>query len=134
MTTDLLSDEQAIRALVAGAVELMRARDFASIAGASTADGVLMLPGQKVAVGHAAIQDAWSRFFPGPFEALEYGPTSIEVVGSGETAIEQGVYKVAYALPEGTRHDEGKYVVVWHKGPDGWKIAVDILNSDLDPA
>lgn len=120
-----------IRDLVKGAVELMRARDFAAIAGAYTPDGTLLLPGRPLAKGAQAIETAWAEFFPYPFRALEYGPTHIDVSSSGDLAAETGVFSLTLETPEGPRSDQGKYIVVWHNTDSGWKIAADIINSDI---
>jgi uncharacterized protein (TIGR02246 family) len=120
-----------IRALVAGAVELMRVRDFKAIAGAYTQDGSLLLPRQPIAIGAEAIEKAWAKHFPYAFLALEYGPTRIDVAASGDLASEIGAYAMTVATPEGPLSDSGKYVVVWARTPEGWKIATDAVNSDL---
>jgi ketosteroid isomerase-like protein len=44
-------------------------------------------------------------------------------------AYEIGTYEMAMDGPAGRIEDDGKYVVVWRKSDDGWKVAADIFNS-----
>lgn len=123
--------KEEIRELVKGAVELMRARDFTAIAGAYTDDGTLLLPGRPIATGAKAIEAGWADYIRHPFQSLEYGPTNIEVAASGDLAAETGAFAFTLDTPEGPKGDFGKYIVVWRKSEDGWKIAADIINSDI---
>ena len=126
------ADVDAIRTLVAGAVELVRAGDFASIAQAYTETGRLLLPGGTVASGEQGLQDAWKGFLGAmPGLEIDYGPVSIDVAEGRDLAVEVGRYALSYDTPEGRLADRGKYVVVWKRDGEAWKIDVDIINSDL---
>lgn len=125
-------DIAAIRALVAGAADLMRARDFEAIAGAYAATGKLLLPGRPTASGFAGLRDAWADFVRAmPGLELEYGPESIEIAAARDIAIELGRYSLSWDGPDGRLRDQGKYVVTWKREDGAWKLDLDILNSDL---
>jgi ketosteroid isomerase-like protein len=48
---------------------------------------------------------------------------------------ETGGYRLAMDGPKGQRiEDGGKYVVVWKKVNDQWKVQYDIFNSDKPTA
>lgn len=59
-------------------------------------------------------------------------PTEIRV--EGDHAYDYGVYEVA-----GERNGQawgptlGKYVIVWRRGPEGWRIHLDMWNSRPQP-
>jgi ketosteroid isomerase-like protein len=126
------ADVAAIRELVAGAAELMKARDFDSIAAAYASTGKLLLPGQPAASGYDEIRAAWAGFVGAmPGLELDYGPIAIEVAEARDVAIELGRYALSYDGPAGRIHDQGKYVVTWKNEGGVWKLDLDILNSDL---
>jgi ketosteroid isomerase-like protein len=68
-----------------------------------------------------------------PQFALILTPSRIEVSKSGDMAFTQGPYKFTFSDFRGNKFDdEGKYLTVWRKLPDGtWKVVEDTMNSDL---
>ena len=70
-------------------------------------------------------------------ELEKYGKTKFELTTSearqaGSTAWCAGNYRII--LPDGKKGDAGKYVEIWSRTAEGWKIWRDIWNSDLPPA
>jgi ketosteroid isomerase-like protein len=45
-------------------------------------------------------------------------------------AYEVGVYMLSFKTDKGPVQEKGKYVVVWKKSGNTWKVAADIFNSD----
>ncbi len=77
---------------------------------------------------------AWSRGFLGAFSA-EFSLDPAEVVQTGpDWVIERGAYEIALT-PQGggggPLRDRGKYVTVYQRQGQHWKMARDIWNSDL---
>lgn len=129
---DPQADIATIRQLVAGAADLMRARDFDAIAGAYTARGKLLLPGRPTASGFEGLREAWAGFVDAmPGLDLDYGPEDIEIAAAGDIAVELGRYRLTWDGPDGRLRDEGKYIVTWKREGGDWRIDLDILNSDL---
>jgi ketosteroid isomerase-like protein len=67
---------------------------------------------------------------------LEAGPMDLRLKvvsaeGFGETAIEEGVYKIL--APDGQAVDNGKYIVIWKKVDGKWLLHQDIFNSSVPP-
>lgn len=58
--------------------------------------------------------------------------TTIQAEGLGNTAIEEGRYKLF--LGNGQLADNGKYIVIWRKVKGSWKLDLDIWNSSMLPA
>ena len=59
-------------------------------------------------------------------------PTVIELSGSGDMAHEVGTYTLTIQPEEGGAiSDNGKYVVIWKRENDTWKLDVEIWNSSV---
>lgn len=125
------ADEQAIRGQVDRWLQLIKAKDAASIAALYAEDGAVMPPNGPIGKGRAAIQQTWASMMQTPGFDLTFVPEQIVVSSSGDMALDRGTYRLAVA-PDGTAQtDTGKYVVVWRKIGGEWKAAADIFNSDL---
>ena len=101
-------------------------RDVAAIGALYTTDAQAYPPGIAPVAGRAAIQDMWKGFLAMPVGRLEL--RTVEVDGNGSTAWEDGRYTILGV--NGSTMDEGKYVVVWRRDPDGWKLYRDIWSSN----
>jgi ketosteroid isomerase-like protein len=76
--------------------------------------------------GRPAIQAFWKGFMDAGMNAtLEV----VETETDGNLGVEVGKFNIFD--PSGKTVDQGKYVVVWKKGKDGWKLYRDIWNSSL---
>jgi uncharacterized protein (TIGR02246 family) len=81
-------------------------------------------------------REAIRRLFAGWFKPglkITWTPTKVEAAGSADLGYSSGTYQMSFQDASGkTVSDQGKYVVVWKKQPDGsWKVVRDISNSDL---
>jgi ketosteroid isomerase-like protein len=56
---------------------------------------------------------------------------TVEIEHHGNTAHEVGTFELQ--SEDGTVLDHGKYVVIWKKEGDSWKIHRDIFNSSVAP-
>ena len=128
---DIGADERAIRGQIDHWLQLVKAKDAASIAGLYTEDGAVMPPNSPIGKGRSAIQQTWAAMMQTPGFDLTFVPEQIVVSTSGDMALDRGAYRLTVA-PDGTKQtDTGKYVVVWRKVGGEWKAAADIFNSDL---
>src|SRR5262245_2208366 len=124
----------AIRQLDAEFMKAANAKNAAAVIKAFYAkDAVLMPPNHPTVEGTSAIQG----FLQGLMDA---GLTSIKLettaVGSaGNQAYGRGRYALSISPPGGVPvHEEGKYIVVYQRQPNGaWRAVADIFNSD-EPA
>lgn len=110
--------------------ERFAARDAAGVANLYTATARLFPPGAEPLEGTEAIRGFWA-------EALKMGMTGIqidvaEVEDLGDTAIESGAYTLT--LPDGSRADHGKYLVMWKRVSGEWKLHRDIWNTSMAAA
>ncbi len=132
MTPASETADREIRALLPGWLDAVRRKDSAAIAGFYAPDGRFMVPNAPAAEGRAAVAALWEHLLALPGAALTFGPTSIEAAASGDLAYEIGTYALGFDRAGAARvEDRGKYVVVWKRLDGTWKVAADILNSDL---
>ena len=125
------ADELAIRGHVDRWLQLVKAKDAARIAELYAEDGAVMPPNAPLGEGRAAIQQTWASMMRTPGFGLTFVPDQIVVSSSGDMALDRGTYSLTIAPDGTTQTDTGKYVVVWRKIGREWKVAADILNSDL---
>jgi len=110
--------------------EGLRKGDAAGVAALYTEDAVLLPPNCEMVRGRQGIKEFWGA-------AIQMGVkngvlTTVEVSGSGDMFHEMGKYTLKIE-PKGQKpiEDKGKYIVVWKRTADGWKIHRDIWNSSI---
>ena len=121
--------------------ELQKRVDAAIVAGDTdtyatllTRDAVLLPPNGPAVVGRDAIV-AWSRAFANAFSFEAYHPLDAEVVIAGNWAFRRAAFRVTLAPKGGGEKlvDTGKFLIIYKREGDGWKVARDIWNSDGPP-
>ncbi len=105
---------------------LFDADDAAGLAARYTEDGQLLPPNMETVTGRAAIEVYWAAAVQG---AAKLTLTAIEVEQHGDTAIETGHAEITDAA--GKQMDAAKYIVIWKKVGNDWKMHKDIFNSNL---
>ena len=95
-------------------------------------DASLLPPNEPGLKGRQAIRQYWGRTLDA--YTLQFELTTDDVDGKGDLAYVRGRYKLT-ASPrksgDAVVADEGKFVEVLKRQPDGWRYAIDIFNSDL---
>jgi ketosteroid isomerase-like protein len=90
-------------------------------------DASLYPQGMPLVTGAGPIRETYTQMATSPGYALEFVPAKAEVSASGEVGYTTGTYKM---MLNGVA-DNGKYVAIWKKQPDGsWKVVEDIFNSN----
>lgn len=103
----------------------LSAGDAAGLAALYTEDAQVMPPNSEIVSGRAAVQETFQGFIDAGLTAqLE----TVNVEGHGDTAHEVG--KVIIMGADGQTLDEAKYIVIWKKVGDAWKLHRDIWNSN----
>lgn len=126
-------DVAAIRSADSAFVSAANSGNAETVAALYATDARVLPPNAPVVEGREAIQKFWGGFLD--TYQITMDVTAAEVEGRGDLAYARGRY-VMDGTPKaaGTPpfHDEGKYVEVLRRGPDGhWLIAVDMYSSDL---
>jgi ketosteroid isomerase-like protein len=125
-TQELEQLRSAIEAQNIQFAEAFARRDVAAIGRLYTADAQAYPPSVAPVAGRAAIQDMWKGFLAHPVGRIQL--RTDEVDGNGTTAWESGRYTLLGN--NGATMDDGKYIVVWKREADGWKLYRDMWSSD----
>jgi uncharacterized protein (TIGR02246 family) len=107
-------------------VEYFNKGDFAGIASLYTTDASAFPPGAAMVKGAAAIGAMWKSTAE---QVSDPRITTLDVKLLGPSAAREiGTYSLK---TKGTTSQEitGKYVVIWEKVGDDWKLATDIWND-----
>lgn len=129
---DRAAEAAAIRKIDEDWVAAVKRKDAAAVGQIYAEDAVFMVPNAPQHAGRDKVTEAWAGLMGLPNVELSFAPTTVEVSQSGDMAYDIGTYKLAFDGEGGRRvEDAGKYVVVWRKVDGAWKVAADILNSDL---
>jgi len=126
--TDTSAVRAAIEQLGARFSEAYARGDMKAVAAFYTEDAIAFPPGGEMTKGRPAIQQMWQSTMDSGVKSLAF--TVVDVGASGDLAHETGTaeLKIQPAGKEATTA-KVKYVVVWKKQPDGWKLHRDIWND-----
>jgi ketosteroid isomerase-like protein len=117
-------------------VAAFRAGDTATLVSLLTSDVVFLPPNEAPVIGKASAK-AWLERFFSTLKVIDFGVLTSEqqreVIVSGDLSVECGAFKWSIAPIAGGEaiHEEGKFVAIWRREPDGtWRILRDIWNSN----
>jgi ketosteroid isomerase-like protein len=116
---------QQIEAANAKFIDFFNKSDFAGIGSLYSEDAAAFPPGASMVKGRAAIEAMWKGMGE---EVTDPEVSTVEVKSLGPTAAQefgQFSLKTKGSTPQEVT---GKYVVIWEKVGDDWKIATDIWN------
>jgi ketosteroid isomerase-like protein len=102
----------------------------AGMAALYTADGQLAPPNSEVIEGAEGIAGFWQAVMDMGLKSATL--ETIELEEYGDVAVEQGRYQLGDA--EGNVADHGKFLVIWKRVGDQWKLHRDIWNTSTPPA
>lgn len=103
------------------------AGDAAAAVALYTPDAMFMGANAPTVTGREAIQAVMQGMIDSGIGRVAL--TTDEVVQHGDMAHEVGRYVLDAS--DGTHLDHGKYIVIWQRTTDGWRIHRDIINSDM---
>lgn len=123
--SDRATDRAALEAMTAAYQTAIRAGDHATIA-ALYADDAVVHPANRPAERGRGALDAFFEATDSEPQELSFTTTDLVVAESGDMAYEVGTV----AGPDGA----GKYLTVYRRTPDGWRIAADAWSGDAPPS
>ena len=107
-------------------------QDIEGVVSLYTEDACFMGPNVPMAQGREVLKMAFKGLFDAGVKEIKLNKGV--VLDSGDYVLERSTYTQKIQPPGmSVIEDKGKYVVVWKKTPDGYKIFWDIVNSDLPP-
>jgi ketosteroid isomerase-like protein len=123
----LALDKATIEKMNAGFTAAFNSGDFASAAELYSEDAYVLPPGAEIVRGRGSIQSFWAK----ASETVgDVNLTTLELTPLGNSlAREIGAFS---GKTKGSQPQDigGKYVVIWEKVGDDWKITTDIWNSN----
>jgi len=126
-TPGLAQDKETIQKLNENFASAFNRGDYAAVAGMYAEDAYLLPPGAEMMRGRAAIQAFWTK----AGEAIgDPKLTAVDVTPLGNTAAREiGTFTLKTKGEQATELT-GKYVVIWQKVGNDWKLAADIWNTN----
>ena len=107
-------------------IEFFNKGDFAGVACLYTADAAAFPPGSAMVQGRAAIGEMWKGMAE---QVSDPKLTTLDVKALGPSAAREiGTFTLKTKGPT-PRDVSGKYVVVWEKVGNDWKLAADTWNE-----
>ena len=126
LTAPASAQKAEIEATNAKWIELFSKGDFSGIASLYSTDATALPPGSAMVQGRAAIEIMWK----GMAEKVgEPKLTTVDVKPLGPSAAREiGTFTLKTKAPT-PQEVTGKYVVVWEKVGNDWKLTTDIWND-----
>jgi uncharacterized protein (TIGR02246 family) len=107
-------------------IEFFNKGDFAGIASLYTEDATAFPPGSGIVKGRAAIEEMWKSMAE---QITDPMVTTLEVKPLGPSAAREIGTLTLKTRGPAPKELTGKYVVVWEKVGNEWKLATDIWND-----
>jgi uncharacterized protein (TIGR02246 family) len=128
------ADIKAIAKLEAQWVEDIKAKDLEKWVNHYAEDGSILLPNSPPVTGRDNIRASLKGRLKDPHWSLIWRPEKIET--SERLGYVRGTYKITRTdrKTQEPITDQGKYVTIYRKEPDGsWKVIEDMASSDMPP-
>ena len=123
----MAQDKATIQSLNDKFAQAFNAGDAAGVAALYTEEAVILPPGAEMMKGRSAIQSFWKSAAEGVSD-LKLVATDVKPLG---TDAARGIGSFTLKT-KGQQAQEvvGKYVVIWQKVGNEWKLATDIWNTN----
>ena len=126
LMTPALAQKAEIDAVNAKWIEFFNKGDFAGVASLYTEDATVLPPGSAMVKGRVAIEALWKGMAA---QVSDPKLTTLDVKPLGPSAAREiGILSIKTKGPT-PQEVAGKFVVVWEKVGNDWKLAVDIWND-----
>jgi uncharacterized protein (TIGR02246 family) len=126
LNASALAQKAEIEAANAKWMDFFNKGDFAGVGSLYTDDATAFPPGSAMVKGRAAIEAMWKSMGE---QVSDPKVTTLEVKSLGPSAAgEIGTFSLKTKGPT-PQEISGKYVVVWEKVGNDWKLAIDIWND-----
>ncbi len=111
-------------------MEAVNTGDIEALTNIYLPDAILCPPNSEMISG---VENAVAAMTATPPGMVKMVFETVSAEANGDTAIELGKYKVL-SPDEATVFDYGKYIVIWKKKGDEWKVSKDIWNTSMPAA
>jgi ketosteroid isomerase-like protein len=86
-------------------------------------DVILQPPDHPMVVGSEAVREYYAAWFAIPYTAIKVHAQTVTVASSGDFAYLVGESSLILSGPQGEYQIPGKYLGVWRKIEDEWRLA-----------
>jgi uncharacterized protein (TIGR02246 family) len=132
MTADQDTDVQAIEKLDVAWSAAATRHDLEEVLALYTDDAALLWPGEPPVQGIADIRTAWTGLLKTPGITFAFTSTRIDVAVSRDFAVDFGSAHFTQTPPSGPIAADAKYLVVWKRVGDVWKVYYDSFSYNTD--
>jgi ketosteroid isomerase-like protein len=128
---DLAAEQQAVIAASDSCVAAEMSRNIDGALAWWADDAIFHMEGAPEIVGKAGLRGVYETMF-GDTTMLGFSGerSSLVVASGGDMAWERGVNRFQVRGPDDPIERLGKYLLVWRKSPDGWRIAALAVTND----
>jgi uncharacterized protein (TIGR02246 family) len=130
-------DAQAVKKALAGKYdEAENSNDAAAVAALYTEDAVWVTP-QGPIVGREAIEKQYAEYFKfgrHSNHTTTLDPASYQITGTTDTIALSGGWSVTVEVQGKPQEFKGRWLAIYTRGSDGWKIWKSAFNVDPAPA
>ena len=114
---------QAICAADKSLIAAETSRNLESAMAYMAADVILQPPDRPMVVGREAVREFYAEWFAMPYTAIQVHAQTVTVASSGDLAYLVGESSLVLSGPQGEHQVPGKYLGVWRKIDDEWRLA-----------
>lgn len=108
-------------------------RDVEAAVAFFSRDAIVHPPGAPAIVGREGVRKFYEQGFTLPFVSFTSTTSHVEVARGGDMAVETGVNRFVFGGPSGDITDVGKYLVLWRREGEEWRVAALSFSSDQAP-
>ena len=116
--------------------EAQNSNDAAAVAALYTEDAVWVTP-QGTIVGREAIEKQYAEYFKFGHHSnhtTTHDPASYQITGTTDTVTFSGGWSVTVEVQGKPQEFKGRWLAIYTRGSDGWKIWKSAFNVDPAPA
>ena len=125
---DSVSDLEVINENIKAFSQAYMDEDIDALINMYADDGKIFPNNRKIISGKTELMSYWA--IPEGVEIMYHKVTPLEIKIENDTAYDYGYYEGKTLLKDKTESSwQGKYVIIWKKIDNDWKIYLDIWNS-----
>lgn len=131
-SVDVEAEQASLRATADAYHEAAQTSDMDSFAGFYTNDGVMFPPNAADEVGRQSVRNFATAFAQLPGFSMRFENVRVGVAASGDMGYTLADGVIRFEGPDGEPvEDKIRDFHLWQKQNGGWKLAIDIWNSEL---
>jgi ketosteroid isomerase-like protein len=133
-SVDMAAEQQAVAAASDSIMAAESARDIDAVMAFYADDAIMHMEGMPETTGKDKLRAVYLSFM-NDSTILSFSGTrsGLEMAPGGGMALDHGINRFQVQGPNGPTEVLGKYIAVWRKQADGWKVAAVAATNDAPP-